>query len=63
MTNEELHAWLGLVFKNVIGSKIHPGIGTAAAAIARTMAELGRSVDLDRRIADLERERDARRPA
>ncbi len=63
LTNEELHAWLGVVFRGVIGGRIEPGVGTATATIARTMAELSRVVDLEQRIVDLEHERDRRRPA
>ena len=63
LTNEELHAWLGLVFKGVISGKIEPGVATASATVARTMAELSRVVDLEQRIVDLEHERNRRRPA
>ena len=63
MTNEQLHSYLGLVFKGVIGGKIEPGVATASATVARTMAELSRVVDLEQRIVDLEHERNRRRPA
>jgi len=55
LTNEELHSYLGLVFKSVISGKIEPGVGTATATIARTMLELFRAIDLESRIAELER--------
>jgi len=63
LTNEELHSWLGVVFKGVIAGRIEPGVGTAGATIARTMAELTRSVELEQRIANLEEEREPRRTA
>ena len=63
MTNEQLHSFLGLVFKGVISGKIEPGVATASATVARTMAELSRVVDLEQRIVDLEHERNRRRPA
>ena len=63
MTNEQLHSFLGLVFKNVIAGRIEPGVATASATVARTMAELSRVVVLEQRIVDLETERDQRRPA
>jgi hypothetical protein len=63
LTNVELHAWLGVVFRGVIGGKIEPGVATASATVARTMAELSRVVDLEQRLVSLEQERDRRRPA
>ena len=61
MTTEELHAWLGVVFKGVIAGKIEPGVATASATVARTMAELLRATELEERITNLEAERDRRR--
>ena len=55
LTNEELHAWLGVVFRGVISGKLEPGVGTATATIARTMLELFRAIALEARVAELER--------
>ncbi len=54
LTNEEVHAWLGLAFKAVIGGRMAPGVGSAAATIAKTMMELTREVELEQRIVALE---------
>ncbi|CAN5585180.1 hypothetical protein BH23CHL5_BH23CHL5_22950 [soil metagenome] len=61
MTNEQLHAYLGLVFGRVIVGQIEPGVATAAASVARTMAELSRATELEQRIVALETERERRR--
>jgi len=63
LTNEELHSWLRVVFKGVIAGRIEPGVATASATVARTMAELARVTELEQRIANLEEERDRRRRA
>jgi len=55
MTNEQLHSYLSVVFKAVIAGRIEPGVGTASSTIARTMLELFRAIDLEARIAALER--------
>jgi len=55
LSNEQLHAWLGVVFRGVIAGRIEPGVGTASSTIARTMLELFRAIDLEVRIAELER--------
>jgi hypothetical protein len=54
LTNEEVHAWLGLAFKAVIGGRMAPGVGSAAATIAKVMADLNREVELEQRIVALE---------
>ena len=61
LSTEELHAWLGVVFKGVIAGKIEPGVATASATVARTMAELSKTDELEQRITNLEAERDRRR--
>jgi hypothetical protein len=55
LSTVELHSYLGLVFRGVISGKIEPGVGTASSTIARTMVELVRAIDLEVRIAELER--------
>ncbi len=39
MTAEDLAGWLSLLFTSVMAGKVEPKIGTAAAAIARTLLE------------------------
>src|SRR5215207_2437967 len=53
LTTEELHSWLGIVFKKVITGTMDPPIATAAANVARTMAELGKTIAVEEQIADL----------
>jgi hypothetical protein len=55
LSTVELHSYLGLVFRGVISGKLAPNVGTSSAAIARTMLELVRAIDLESRIAELER--------
>jgi hypothetical protein len=55
LTTEELHSWLGIVFKKVITGTLDPPIATAAANVARTMVELTKTTLLEDRMADLER--------
>jgi hypothetical protein len=51
----ELHAYLGVVFRRVITGATEPGVATAAATVARTMAELAKTGDLEERLESLER--------
>jgi hypothetical protein len=51
----ELHAFLGVVFRRVVTGQTEPGVATAAATVARTMAELQKASDYESRLTDLER--------
>jgi len=51
----ELHSYLGVVFRRVITGHTEPGVATAAATVARTMAELAKASDLEDRLSRLER--------
>jgi hypothetical protein len=55
LTTEELHSWLGVVFKKVITGTMDAPIATAAANVARTMAELSKTAALEDRMAEIER--------
>ncbi len=55
MTTGELHIHLGVVFRKVINGTLEPGVATAAASVARTMAELAKASDYESRLLDLER--------
>jgi hypothetical protein len=55
MTATELHAFLAVVLKGVVVGRIDARIGNAAANIARSMNEIGKSADLEQRMAELER--------
>jgi len=50
----QLHSYLGVVFRDVIAGKTEPGVATAAATVARTMAELAKASDLESRLRHLE---------
>ncbi len=54
MTPIELRGLLGLVLKGVIGGKIEPGVGNAAANIARAMTTIQETQELEERLAALE---------
>ena len=53
MTAEELHAWLGVVFKRVVAGKMEPGVGTAAANIARAMTAVAGVADFEQQLAEM----------
>ena len=56
MTTEELHAWLGLVFKRVVAGRMEPGVGNAAANLARAICTVHAAGELEARVAALENE-------
>ena len=55
MTAKELGGWLGVLFRGVVGGKIAPKVGTAAATIARALLEAREAGELEERVAELER--------
>ena len=54
VTAKELGGWLGVLFRGVVGGKIAPKVGTAAAMIARAMLEAREAGELEERLAALE---------
>ncbi len=57
MTTDELRGLLGLTLKGVIAGRVEPGVGNAAANLARSIvavAEAGAVEDLQRRLDELE---------
>jgi hypothetical protein len=56
MSDTELHAWLGVVFKRLITGKIEPAIATAAASVAKAMITVEQAAQLEARVAELERD-------
>jgi hypothetical protein len=54
MSAEDLAGWLSLLFTSVMTGRIEPKIGTACAAIARTLHEVKHATELEERIAELE---------
>jgi hypothetical protein len=55
MTLEELEAQLSLVFQRVFEGKLSPSIGNCLGALARSIAELRRSTEMETRLVELER--------
>jgi hypothetical protein len=56
LTAEEIHSYLGVVFRGVIGGKIEPGIGTAAASIARAMIDVAKVAEFESQLAEMRRD-------
>jgi len=54
MIDAELLSWLGVAFRAVIGGKMQPNVGTAAASIAKAMVSVRQSSELEDRLAELE---------
>jgi hypothetical protein len=54
LTAAEIHSYLGLVFRGVIGGKLEPGVATAAANVARAMIAVRESSELEDRLDALE---------
>jgi hypothetical protein len=54
MDAETLAGWLSLLFTSVLSGKVEPRVGTACAAIARTLHEVRHTTELEQRLAELE---------
>ena len=54
MTPLELRGVLGIVLTDVIAGKLEPGVGNAAANVARAMVSIQETQELEERIAALE---------
>jgi hypothetical protein len=54
LSNEELISYLTVVFKGVIAGKVEPKVGTAAAAIAKTMTDIATAGAIDELEAEVE---------
>ncbi len=60
MTMQEIQGLLGLTFKGVIAGRIEPGVGTAAASIAKAMVAVAGVAEIEGQIAELRRMIDER---
>lgn len=56
LTAEEIRAHLGVVFLAVIDGATEPGIGTAAATIARALLDVAKVAEVEEQVAGLRRE-------
>ncbi len=56
LTAEEVHSYLGVVFRSVIGGKIEPGIATAAASVARAMIDVAKVAAFEGQLTELRRD-------
>ena len=54
MSNDEFAAWLTVCLKQVIAGMMAPPVGTAAASIVRTIAEIQRGAQIEERMAEIE---------
>jgi len=54
MGADELAGWLSVLFKGVVGGRIEPKVGTAAATIARALLEVRNQTEIEERLAALE---------
>lgn len=55
METDELASWLTVCLKRVIAGKMDPPVGTAAATLVRTIADIRRGAEIEERMADIER--------
>lgn len=58
MTTADVAGYLGVVFRGVITGRVEPGVGTAAAAVARAMIAVTEAAAVEQmqaQIAELER--------
>ncbi len=60
LTLQEVQGLLGLTFKGVISGRIEPGVGTAAASIAKAMVAVAGVAEIEEQIAELRRMIDGR---
>jgi hypothetical protein len=54
MTTEELQAYLTLTFKATLSGKLAPNIANALGNLARSMAEIRKTSELETRLSELE---------
>jgi hypothetical protein len=54
LSDDELLAWLGVAFKAVLAGKMLPGVGNAAATIAKAMVAVKQASELEDRLAAIE---------
>jgi hypothetical protein len=55
LSTDELLAYLSLAFKGVLAGKVRPNIGNCLGALARSMAQLRETSELEERLSALER--------
>jgi hypothetical protein len=55
LTDAEVLAWLGVIFRRLIDGEVEPAIATGAATVAKAMIAVRQSSELAQRIAELER--------
>ena len=54
MSTDELSAWLTIQFRKLITGQLTPGVATASATVAKTIAEIQRAAQLEERMAQIE---------
>ena len=56
LTADEIRSHLGVVFLDVIGGRTEPGVGTAAASIARALLDVAKVAEVEQQVAQLRRD-------
>jgi hypothetical protein len=56
LSAEEVRSYLGVVFLDVISGKVEPGVGTAAANIARALMDVAKVAEVEQQVAELRRD-------
>ena len=56
LTADEIRSHLGVVFRGVIVGRIEPGVGTAAATIARALLDVAKVAEIEGQVAEMRRD-------
>ena len=56
LSAEEIRSHLGVVFTGVIVGRVEPGVGTAAATIARALLDVAKVAEIEGQVAEVRRD-------
>jgi len=54
MSTDEIAAWLTIQYRKLIAGQLTPGVATASATVAKTIAEIQRGAQLEERMTQIE---------
>ena len=54
MSTDEIAAWLTIQYRKLIAGQLTPGVATASATVAKTIAEIQRGAQLEERLTAIE---------
>ena len=54
MSTDEIAAWLTIQYRRLIAGQLTPGVATASATVAKTIAEIQRGAQIEERMAEIE---------